>query len=418
MTGVWRAVAYCEGAVVVFHSPRACAHVARSMDINSHLRSLADEMQETMNPVPLTSSQLETKHSIFGGADRLRKCLRETVRLYAPELIVVAGSCLAGVMGDDVPAIACEAEAELGVPVLTVNTYGFLDGEYYQGYFDTAHELLKRYMYPQKREAHTALLLGDSGGPWNHYALEVKRILRELGINVLGQFPSYLPVRELGAATRAQASVVLSSEGPMQAGLLELAAEFKEKFSVDYLPDAHYPLDWEDTQKFIMDMGRLFDCEQAAAQVLERERADMNEALRNFLPATRGRRAALCVGRWLSFFKPRIIAATLRRLEYKIVGAVLLPGFPERERALMQAELKRLLPDGAPILGSDDAAADELLRSADQVFTTHELRGKNLRQVWLPLNPIIGKTGEINFMRGLCRALSSRHVGGGITYVY
>lgn len=27
MPGVWRAVAYCNGAVVIFHSPKACAHV-------------------------------------------------------------------------------------------------------------------------------------------------------------------------------------------------------------------------------------------------------------------------------------------------------------------------------------------------------------------------------------------------------
>ena len=42
MPGVWRAVAYMNGAVVVFHSPRACAHVARTMDINSQYRTLSE----------------------------------------------------------------------------------------------------------------------------------------------------------------------------------------------------------------------------------------------------------------------------------------------------------------------------------------------------------------------------------------
>ena len=42
MPGVWRAVAYMDGVVVIFHSPRACAHIARTMDINTHYRAMGD----------------------------------------------------------------------------------------------------------------------------------------------------------------------------------------------------------------------------------------------------------------------------------------------------------------------------------------------------------------------------------------
>ena len=33
MTGVWKAVAFCQGVVVVFHSPAGCAHVASFLDL-------------------------------------------------------------------------------------------------------------------------------------------------------------------------------------------------------------------------------------------------------------------------------------------------------------------------------------------------------------------------------------------------
>ena len=46
MPGVWRAAAYCSGAAVIFHSPRACAHVARSMDISAQYRALANGAAE------------------------------------------------------------------------------------------------------------------------------------------------------------------------------------------------------------------------------------------------------------------------------------------------------------------------------------------------------------------------------------
>ena len=65
MPGVWRAVAYMDGVVVIFHSPRACAHIARTMDINTHYRAMGDGRKEERASVPLLSSQLEEKHSIF-----------------------------------------------------------------------------------------------------------------------------------------------------------------------------------------------------------------------------------------------------------------------------------------------------------------------------------------------------------------
>ena len=38
MTGVWRAVAYDEGCVVIFHGPAGCVHVASTMDLGNHYR--------------------------------------------------------------------------------------------------------------------------------------------------------------------------------------------------------------------------------------------------------------------------------------------------------------------------------------------------------------------------------------------
>ena len=73
MPGVWRAVAYMDGVVVIFHSPRACAHVARTMDINSQYRTLSEGRSENRASVPLLCSQMEEKESIFGGVERLTK---------------------------------------------------------------------------------------------------------------------------------------------------------------------------------------------------------------------------------------------------------------------------------------------------------------------------------------------------------
>lgn len=83
MPGVWRAVGYSKGAVVVFHSPKACAHVAHTMDINAHFRGIARRKREPYGyTAPLISTMLTEKHSIFSWSKQLENCLNFVVKRY------------------------------------------------------------------------------------------------------------------------------------------------------------------------------------------------------------------------------------------------------------------------------------------------------------------------------------------------
>ena len=65
-----------------------------------------------------------------------------------------------GVIGDDVEAVGKESEVKYGIPVLTVPCYGFLDGEYYQGYFAVAEQLAEDfYISSQKWRIRRCLLV-------------------------------------------------------------------------------------------------------------------------------------------------------------------------------------------------------------------------------------------------------------------
>ena len=61
---------------------------------------------------------------------------------------MIANSCVAGVIGDDVEAVAREVEEEYNVPILTVECCGFLGAEYYDGYFEITQKLLERFVKP------------------------------------------------------------------------------------------------------------------------------------------------------------------------------------------------------------------------------------------------------------------------------
>lgn len=410
MPGVWRAVAYCEGVVVIFHSPRACAHVARSMDINAQYRAYAEGRREQEGAVPLLSSQLEEKHSIFGGAERLEACLDYVLQEYKPQCLVIANSCVAGVIGDDVEAVARKKEAQYGVPVLQLDCCGFLDGEYYQGYYGMSELLIKRFFKPVPKEAGSVLLLGDNGGPWGHYATEVTRLLQALQVKVIGQFPGYMPFKALPRATSAEAVIILGGRGQSHEGLSKIASLLKEGFGMPYLDQ--YPVGWQRTQAWIVAVGKLLQREELAAKALLQEKQHFDAALAKYLPVTKGKRVVLCIGRLLKYFHPESVLETIRLLQLDLTGIILLDAYDKDEREKM---LQALAPAVQTQIYSADAG-EPLLEAADLVLTTHELQNESIKQIFLPMLPKVGTTGELEFMELIYRRLASR-IKGGLSYV-
>lgn len=410
MPGVWRAVAYCEGVVVIFHSPRACAHVARSMDINAQYRVYAEGRREQEGTIPLLSSQLEEKHSIFGGAERLEACLDYALQEYKPQCLVIANSCVAGVIGDDVEAVARKKEAQYGVPVLQLDCCGFLDGEYYQGYYGMSELLIKRFFKPAPKEAGSVLLLGDNGGPWGHYATEVTRLLQALQVKVIGQFPGYMPFKALPRATSAEAVIILGGRGQSHEGLSKIASLLKEGFGMPYLDQ--YPVGWQRTQAWLVAVGKLLQREELAAKALLQEKQHFDAALAKYLPVTKGKRVVLCIGRLLKYFHPESVLETIRLLQLDLTGIILLDAYDKAEREKM---LQALAPAVQTQIYSA-AAGEPLLEAADLVLTTHELQNESIKQIFLPMLPKVGTTGELEFMELIYRRLASR-IKGGLSYV-
>lgn len=411
MPGVWRAVAYTDGVVTIFHSPRACAHVARTMDINAQYRALAEGRIEDRASVPLLCSQMEEKDSIFGGAERLAKCVHFAVEKYQPECLVIANSCVAGVIGDDVDAVAREAEAEYNIPVLTVDCCGFLDGEYYQGYFEITKQLVEKFIKPCAKEPGTALLIGDNGGPWGHYATEVTRLLDAMGVRVIGQFPGYVPFKKLPELAAAEVCIILGGRGQTHGGLKELTQEMGEKFDMKFIMDV-YPVGWEQTHEWLLAVGELFGRREQAEKVWQEEVLHMQQELQKMLPVTQGRKTVLCIGRLVKFFHPGAILETIKMLELDLQGVIVLDSYMGKERD----EMVRLVQEccNYPIYNIHDGEA--LLQKAELVLTTHELQVQDGKQIFLPMLPLVAKAGELTMMQGIYHALCSR-LKGGMLYV-
>lgn len=413
MPGVWRAAAYCSGAAVIFHSPRACAHVARSMDISAQYRALANGAAENLKSIPVVSSMLQEKHSIFGGADRLRAFIEDVVNTYRPKCLIIANSCVAGVIGDDVEAVGKESEVKYGIPVLTVPCYGFLDGEYYQGYFAVAEQLAERFLHKQPKVENTALLIGDNGGPWGHYAKEVKRLLAYFSIKVIGQFPGYVPINELPQITAASFSIILGGRGQTYNGLTKIARLLEMNYEVPYLQDG-YPVGWDNTVGWLRNLGVFLHQEALAEKAVVQEKDKLFAFAGKVKKITQGKRCVVCIGRMLMYFHPAGILETLSRLEMQVEAIILFDNYNPKERKLMVEAVSAQCQ--APII--DQTAGQQLLETVDLVLTTHEItNNQDIKQIFLPMLPLVGTSGEIEFMDCIYKTLCRRGEKGGIVYV-
>lgn len=415
MPGVWRALSFVRGALVVFHSPRPCAHIAHGMDVSSFHRLTAAGTSVRLSPVPLLTSGLSENEAVFGGEERLRECIRFAAQKYHPQAVFIANSCVSGVIGDDTQAIAAEMEEELGLPVTAVSAHGFLDGEYYAGYLDAARALVDRFMQPAERKEGTVVLLGDCGGMHGEYVKELRRLLSLLGLRVTGQFPSYLALDELQAVPEAELVILLGRrmDDEKQAQLAALAAHIRERLGTPYLADV-YAVGAEETARWLRCVGQLCHCEEAAERAIVAEEASFAAAVEKARNDLAGRRCALAIGRDLTWFQPEIVLRLLDKAGIELIGIVLLDCFMPERRAVMEEELQRRTD--VPIHHEGDVAAEELLHRVDFVLTTHELVDTKLRQLFLALLPSVGWSMERRLLDDMRRILHRHESRGGLIY--
>lgn len=415
MPGVWRALSFVRGALVIFHSPRPCAHIAHGMDVSSFHRLTAAGTSVRLSPVPLLTSGISENEAVFGGEERLRECIRFAAQKYHPQAVFIANSCVSGVIGDDTQAIAAEMEEELGLPVTAVSAHGFLDGEYYAGYLDAARALVDRFMQPAKRQDGTVVLLGDCGGMHGEYVKELRRLLSLLGLRVTGQFPSYLALDELQAVPEAELVILLGRrmDDEKQAQLAALAAHIRERLGTPYLADV-YAVGAEETKTWLRRVGALCHREEAAERAIAAEEAAFSAAIEKARADLAGRRCGLAIGRDLTWFQPEIILRLLNKAGVALSGIVLLDCFMPARREVMEEAL-RCLTD-VSIYYEGDAAADEMLHAADFVLTTHELVDAKLRQLFLALLPSVGWSMERRLLDDIRRILHRHESRGGLIY--
>jgi nitrogenase molybdenum-iron protein alpha chain len=411
MSGVWNAVAHNRGALVIYHSPKACGHVTHTMELGSHYRSLARlEMNWQQYNAPLITSNLKEEHSIFGGTEQLRKCIDYVVERYRPEYIVIANSCVAGVIGDDVKSVTTAAQEMWNIPMLSVDSQGFFS-DYYTGYYQAGLALIEQFMYRQERKKDTVTLLGDRGGPQGIDVQEIKELLVLFGLDVHCQFPGYASLEEIQQVPSSSLCVLLGGRVKSHVGIHTLAVDLETKFDIPFF-DTPCPIGWQETKDWLRRMGQFLGKENEALEAIGQQEEKLQHAIDSYSPKLENQKVVLCIGRPLLYFQPAWALELLTQAKVNVTGIILLKGLTEQQQQEMRTELEK--HTAAPIWQEQEE--NKALEKAEIAVTTHELSDSIRRQFFLPVIPPVGVGGMIGLLCKLARLAGRSKVRGGIVY--
>lgn len=137
-----RACMYCGARVVlnpitdaahIVHGPIGCA--SYTWDIRGSLSSDSEMYRMSF------STDLREQDIIFGGEKKLSMAIDEIVEKEKPNVVFIYSTCVVGVIGDDVKAVAKHAEMKHGIRVIPVHSSGF-SGTKKDGYKAACHAIL------------------------------------------------------------------------------------------------------------------------------------------------------------------------------------------------------------------------------------------------------------------------------------
>ncbi|MCS7008312.1 MAG: hypothetical protein NZL93_00050, partial [Chthoniobacterales bacterium] len=121
-----RACVFCGSRVVLYpiadalhvvHGPIGCA--AYTWDIRGAQSSGPQLHRNSF------STDLQERDVIFGGETKLAQALRAWIAAMEPKAAFVYATCISGLIGDDVGAVCKAVAAEMGIPVIPVESPGF-----------------------------------------------------------------------------------------------------------------------------------------------------------------------------------------------------------------------------------------------------------------------------------------------------
>lgn len=180
----------CKGVVLgplkdvvhIVHGPVGCSYYTWGTRRNKARKSINEKnfLQYCF------STDMQESDIVFGGEKKLRNAIKEAVEIFSPEAITISATCPVGLIGDDIHAVAAEAEREYGIKVMAFSCEGYKGVSQSAGHHIANNGLMKNVIGTGKGKKYGSYpinILGEyniGGDGW-----EISRVLEKIGYDIV-----------------------------------------------------------------------------------------------------------------------------------------------------------------------------------------------------------------------------------------
>jgi len=255
-----------DKAVAIVHSAPGCSSSADSATSTGSGYWGATYCGGRLTP----STNILEKEIIFGGENRLKEQIESTLSIINGDLFAVITGCMTDIIGDDVISIT-ETFKQEGINIVVAETGGF------KGNSSTGYDLILEAIFTQftergrEKDPKLVNILGLVPAQdvfWRGNLTELKRILKELGIEANTFFTPFDSVDSLRTASSASLNIVFSEVHGIKA-----AQAFKDVHGTPYI-SLPLPIGPSATEEFLKEIGKILGiCSSKVDEVIKKEKA-------------------------------------------------------------------------------------------------------------------------------------------------
>jgi nitrogenase iron protein len=289
-TGAATTAIHLTDAVIIAHSPRACAFYTWQNISSPGRRNLFNRgilMPSAVSP-NFESTDIGQTEAVFGGMDALRRSIAAALER-RPGAVIVISSCVSGIIGDDV--LAAEDMSTPETPVIVIPADGDVNGDYMAGIEMCMHALAKKLIDPgAPKRPNTVNLIGETGVANNtsHNYRTVRDLLERMGISVNCRFLGDAAAEEVRRLTAAPLNI-LAVDSPDN---IKLRGWLEENYGCRFF-DGCLPVGFRATAVFLERIGDFFGCREKAEPVIAEERRRFDAEAARLRPLLQGKKVLM-----------------------------------------------------------------------------------------------------------------------------
>jgi nitrogenase molybdenum-cofactor synthesis protein NifE len=354
------------------------------------------------------TTDLREADVVLGSGRKLVAAVGEIVARHQPAAVFVYATCVTALVGEELPKLCAEAQARFGVPVVPVESPGFAGAKNMGN--ELAGDALLRHVIgtaePARTTPYDVNVIGEynvAGELW-----QVKPLLDRLGIRILASISGDGRYRDVAAAHRARAALLVCSRA-----MLNLARRMEERWGIPFLEGSFYGV--SDTSDALRGLAGLLVRRGAPADLLDRTEALVAAEERRAWARLEPFRARLAGKRVLLYtggVKSWSVVSALQEIGMEVVGTSVrksTEGDVARIRALMGdgAHTFDSLPGRQMYAILKEARADILLAGGRSQFVALKAKVPFLDVNQERHRGYAGYEGTVALVAEIDRALSS-----------